>query len=110
MRPKKPNYRRAKRYNEPGETLANRRAPLLKQLTVTASGKRRARFWQGGGGYDLNIWNMEKVLAKADYCHHNPVKRGLVRNADQWKWSSFRWQEMGKRSSEPLALDSWAPW
>lgn len=35
-------------------SLAEHRSPLLKKLTVAESGKPLARFWQGGGGYDLN--------------------------------------------------------
>lgn len=27
---------------------------------------------------------------KLRYLHRNPVKRGLVKNAADWKWSSFR--------------------
>jgi putative transposase len=30
------------------------------------------------------------VLVKLDYIHHNPVRRGLVENAVDWKWSSCR--------------------
>jgi hypothetical protein len=27
----------------------------------------------------------------SSYMHRNPVKRGLVLEADQWAWSSFRY-------------------
>jgi putative transposase len=27
---------------------------------------------------------------KLRYLHRNPVKRGLVQNPEDWKWSSFR--------------------
>jgi putative transposase len=26
-----------------------------------------------------------------DYAHLNPVRRGLVERADQWRWSSAMW-------------------
>ena len=35
---------------------------------------------------------------KLGYIHQNPVKRGLVKAAEDWKWSSFRhyaFREMG---------------
>src|SRR5258706_11677150 len=31
------------------------------------------------------------------YMHRNPVKRGLVEQPDQWKWSSFRAYFMARR-------------
>ncbi len=27
---------------------------------------------------------------KLDYVHNNPVKRGLVKRPEDWKWSSYR--------------------
>jgi putative transposase len=29
-------------------------------------------------------------IEKLRYMHRNPVKRGLVAEPDQWRWSSFR--------------------
>jgi len=31
------------------------------------------------------------VLADIDNLHHNPVRRGLVKRAVEWKWSSARY-------------------
>jgi hypothetical protein len=50
---------------------------------------------------------MEKAIQKAEYCHRNPVRRGLVRTPDEWRWSSFRWLELGNRRNEPLIVDDW---
>ncbi len=39
-----------------------------------------------------------EVRVKLRYLHRNPVKRGLVTEAADWKWSSFRhyaYREMG---------------
>jgi putative transposase len=51
------------------------------------------RFWQEGPGYDRNLNSESAVLASIDYIHANPVRRGLVEQARQWKWSSARWFE-----------------
>jgi len=67
----------------------------------------RFRFWQEGGGYDRNLWALPKVLEKAEYCHWNPVKRGLVQSPGQWPWSSYRWLEEGRREGEVLRVDEW---
>jgi putative transposase len=29
-------------------------------------------------------------VEKLRYMHRNPVKRGLVESAEQWRWSSYR--------------------
>jgi hypothetical protein len=40
--------------------------------------------------YDFNVWSEAKRIQKLRYMHRNPVKRGLVRNPEDWAWSSFR--------------------
>jgi putative transposase len=40
--------------------------------------------------YDFNVWSERKRIEKLRYMHRNPVKRGLVEQPEQWKWSSFR--------------------
>jgi putative transposase len=36
------------------------------------------------------IYSQRVLCEKLNYIHHNPVKRGLVRNAEDWRWSSAR--------------------
>jgi putative transposase len=40
--------------------------------------------------YDFNVWSERKRIEKLRYMHHNPVKRGLVEQPEQWEWSSYR--------------------
>ncbi len=40
--------------------------------------------------YDFNVWSARKRIEKIKYIHRNPVRRGLVEQPDQWRWSSFR--------------------
>jgi len=84
-------------------------SPILGQLTQSseASSAQFYRFWQAGPGYDKNIWSPEKAIEKARYCHRNPVTRGLVDDQALWRWSSYRWLELGQRDNEPLMLDNW---
>ncbi len=44
-----------------------------------------------GGGYDRNIWEPKTLMAMIDYLHANPVRRGLVERASDWRWSSASW-------------------
>ncbi len=53
------------------------------------NGKQSLRFWQRGGGFDLNLWSTDKVWEKIDYMHGNPVERGLVERPEDWLWSSY---------------------
>jgi putative transposase len=46
------------------------------------------RFWQAGGGYDRNVRTAKKAWEKIRYTHNNPVRRGLVKVATDWPWSS----------------------
>ena len=87
--------------------LAAQNSPLLSKLEVREKGKIAHRFWQKGGGHDLNIWTMKKAIEKAEYCHRNPVARRLVKSPEQWYWSSFRWLELGRREGEPFRVDDW---
>ncbi|MGO9146978.1 MAG: hypothetical protein ACLQDF_11475 [Desulfomonilia bacterium] len=59
-------------------------------------GRREFRFWQAGGGYDRNIENPKTLIQMIDYIHQNPVRRGLVEQAADWKWSSASWYDHGE--------------
>jgi len=52
------------------------------------NGKVAYRFWQRGGGYDLNLWTPAKIWEHIDYMHANPVNRGLCDKPEDWLWSS----------------------
>jgi hypothetical protein len=46
--------------------------------------------------YDFVVFTERKRIEKLRYMHRNPVKRGLVLEADQWAWSSFRYNAYGE--------------
>ncbi len=74
--------------------LEEKSSPLLAQLTVREwPGKSSFRFWLEGGGYDRNITEQKTTLAAIDYIHLNPVRRGLVKRPEDWKWSSYRFYQ-----------------
>ena len=50
-------------------------------------------FWQPGRGHDRNVTRGRTLLKMIDYIHRNPVRRGLVEQAREWKWSSAGWYE-----------------
>jgi putative transposase len=46
-------------------------------------------FWQKRY-HDRNVRDAREFTVKLRYLHRNPVKRGLVTDPGDWKWSSFR--------------------
>jgi putative transposase len=53
--------------------------------------------------YDHNCRTTDTVKEKINYCHNNPVTKGLVRDANDWTWSSYRWYH-GEKCT-PLEID-----
>jgi putative transposase len=77
---------------------------MLKQIT---SRKLRmptmARFWQVRY-YGFPVWTERKRVEKLRYIHRNPVSRGLVRQPQDWKWSSFAHHATGVEG--PVEIES----
>lgn len=69
---------------------------------VVKNGKERWAFWQPRC-YDHNCRTPETVIEKINYCHANPVNRGLVKEPGQWRWSSFNWY--AGEEDVPLKMD-----
>jgi putative transposase len=61
------------------------------------------QFWQRRY-YDRNVRDAREFDAKLDYMHNNPVKRGLVKTPQQWKWSSCRHYVL--REIGPVEIES----
>lgn len=53
--------------------------------------------------YDHNCRTVDTVKEKIEYCHKNPVTRGLVKSPEEWRWSSYNW--CAGRRDVPLAMD-----
>ena len=60
-----------------------------KRGTRTWGTSNRNSFWQKRY-YDRNVRDAREFAVKLRYLHRNPVKRGLVKEPGDWKWSSFR--------------------
>ncbi len=80
--------------NEPSRsTLADAMHYLklcfTKRLAYVDSAAAPGPFWQKRY-YDRNVRDTHEFGVKLRYLHRNPVPRGLVKQAADWKWSSFR--------------------
>lgn len=67
--------------------LVERRSPLLARLSIMRDGQQRFVFWQRRC-YDRNCRSEDEVWRAVQYCHQNPVARGLVRRTIDYPWSS----------------------
>ena len=75
-------------------------APIIERITDKNGA---IRFWQRGGGYDRNIFSEIEFIEKIRYIHLNPVRRGLVENPIDWKWSSAgRYENLGNAIGPPI--------
>jgi len=96
----------AKRVIARWRAMGHRAAAVLERVSVNG----RPRFWQTGGGFDRNIRDEEELTREIRYIHDNPVERGLVEAAEEWRWSSVRWW-MGQREGEvPCVYPKGAGW
>ena len=59
-------------------------------------------FWQRRC-YDHNCRTPETVVEKINYCHYNPVVRGLVNSPGEWIWSGYNWYQVNR--NVPIKMD-----
>ena len=72
------------------------KAPILERI-VDSDGS--PQFWLPGGGFDRNVRSLREFTRHVRYIHRNPVERGLVARAEDWRWSSVAWW-IGEREGE----------
>jgi len=53
------------------------------------------RFWQRRY-YDFNVYSRAKLKEKLEYMHANSVKERLVKDLQDWPWSSWSYYETGQ--------------
>lgn len=79
----------------------------LPKLTRLRGSRTERLLWQSGGGYDRNIIEPHTLLQMINYLHENPVRKGFVVRARDWRWSSAAWYV--DQSETPLMPDPIPP-
>jgi putative transposase len=79
-----------------------------KPLTAWARGELGRRVIMHKRGHDFNVDRYDTMKEKLDYCHKNPITRGLVERPEDWEWSSFRYYEFD--DPRPLRMDWDGQW
>ena len=54
--------------------------------------------------FDFVLRRVHDFWDKLEYIHQNPVTSGLVKSADQWRWSSAA--QYAKSGPGPVAIDT----
>jgi putative transposase len=80
--------------SEPKRALLSKAVQALK---LSVSVRSRERPFRQAHYYDFNISCHEKYVEKLRYVHRNPVRRGLVAEPEEWKWSSYPHYQTGMR-------------
>ncbi len=80
--------------SEPRVAVLGKAIQALK-LSVAVQSVQRP-FWLARY-YDFNVFSAGKRKEKVEYMHQNPVARGLVGDAGDWPWSSYRHYQTGER-------------
>ncbi|MBI5267011.1 MAG: transposase [candidate division Zixibacteria bacterium] len=66
------------------------RPQSVPELEVMRDGTVKYAVWQRRC-FDRNCRSEDEVWQAVEYCHFNPVARGLVADPADWKWSSYNW-------------------
>ena len=72
-----------------------RRASSAQQGCLWSTVLEEGHIWQRRF-YDFVVRTEHKRIEKLRYMHRNPVKRGLVLEPEQWRWSSYRHYAYGE--------------
>ncbi len=83
--------------------IIHKKSSLIRKLTVIRNKVERFVFWQRRC-YDHNCRSEESSWEKVNYCHNNPVKRGLVQSPEKWQWSSYQYYMCNEISSQDIGI------
>jgi len=78
------------------------RVSMPDSIRVKRGERNKVVFWQRRC-YDRNCRNEKELLQSIEYCHNNPVARGLAEYCSAWRWSSYN-SYVG-RGEAPLGID-----
>ena len=85
---------------------ALKRRRLLGYAATFGKGNTCYKVWQDGY-HPIAIYSMEVFRQKLRYIHDNPVRKGLVRNAEHWRYSSagdYLGEERGELEIDVIEL------
>jgi putative transposase len=76
--------------------LRNENSILLDELLVNSK-DRKHQLWERNS-LSVPLWSEGVFLQKLEYIHHNPVRAGLCKHPEEYKYSSASFYELNARS------------
>ena len=70
------------------KVMRNEKSPLMDELLVNAK-DRKYQVWERNT-LSVSLWSPKVLDQKLDYIHNNPVKAGLCKYAEEYKYSSAK--------------------
>lgn len=77
------------------QLLKNENSELQKELLVQTS-DRKYQVWERNS-LGVSLWSQEVLIQKLDYIHNNPVKAGLCKHSEEYKYSSAAFYLMNEK-------------
>ena len=68
--------------------------PKVLERFLANKADRKYQFWKRRP-LSIDLWSKEVFLQKMEYIHGNPVKAGLCRSEEDYKYSSAKFYKMG---------------
>jgi REP element-mobilizing transposase RayT len=82
------------------KNLRNEASAMLQDLVVNAKDRTR-QVWERNS-LGIPLWSERVFIEKLEYIHYNPVKAGLCKYPEEYKYSSAGFYEMNKKDWEFL--------
>ncbi len=79
---------------------------FTEQFRENAGKDRERRFWQPTQ-HPVGVYSYEFWKQKVDYLHHNPCRKGLVFQPEDWRFSSARYWLMEEKNDLQLSDVGW---
>jgi putative transposase len=82
------------------KNLRNENSVMLREVIVDAKDRKR-QVWERNS-LGILLWSDSVFNEKLEYIHYNPVKAGLCRYPEEYKYSSARFYELNEKNWEFL--------
>jgi putative transposase len=77
------------------KNLRNEKSATLREVMVNAK-DRKHQVWERNS-LGIPLWSRQVFKEKLEYIHYNPVKAGLCRYPEEYKYSSARFYELNEK-------------
>jgi putative transposase len=78
------------------KNLRNENSVMLREVIVDAKDRKR-QVWERNS-LGIPLWSASVFNEKLEYIHYNPVKAGLCRYPEEYKYSSARFYELNEKN------------